>query len=444
MKLNKIVVFAFLIGAGSTNLFAQISQVPLEFIGTHLSIPVSTNGSETLNFIFDTGATGASIDSAVAEKIGITKENRQQVSMAGSGGAQLYQMALNQNLKFGTLAIKDLNLVLINFSSLSANLGQRLDGIIGYEILNQYVTQIDFDQKKLSFYNSIATVDTNGYTAIPFEFSRNINIPRFPVSIKLANGQTFTGKVMFDTGSAISLIVSTPFSKYHDFSSKLGQISLSTGRGLNAFTQDQLANIKSMSFNGFEFGEMGIRLTVNDKAEPKDGYLGILGIEVIKHFNVILDYAHKKIYLKPNKAYGSPFRIETGPGIYAEESKTFLEKNKHKSGVKVTTSGLQYKILKKGNGPLPTMGDRVSLHYKTTLIDGKKLWSTYDSNQPWVHHLDKALEGVKEAALMMPVGSKWMVYIPSNLAFGATGYDEVPGGAALIYELEVVKIENNQ
>jgi hypothetical protein len=441
MKLNKIVVIAFLIGTGSTNLIAQTAQVPFEFKGTHLSIPVKTKGSETLNFIFDTGATGASIDSASAEKLGVSKENRQTVSVAGSGGSQSYQMAVDQNISVGDLHVKKLNLVLMNFSSLSNDIGSRLDGIIGYEILNQYVTQIDFDRKKLLFFDQITAVDTTGYTGIPFEFSKNILIPRFPISVTLANGQTFTGKVMFDTGNAFSLIVSTPFSKYHDFSSKLGQTSLTSGRGVNAITQDQLANIKAMSFNGFNFGEMGIRLTVNDKAEPKDGYLGILGIEVIKRFNVILDYAHKKIYLKPNKSYGSPFKIEAGPGKYAEESKTFLEKNKNKPGVKMTPSGLQYKIIKKGNGPLPTMEDRVSLHYKTTLVDGQKLWSTYDTAKPWVHHLDKALEGVREAALMMPAGSKWMVYIPADLAFGAAGYDEVPGGAALIYELEVLKTE---
>lgn len=436
-----MLLIAFLIGVGSTTLTAQIAQIPFEFKGTHLSIQVKTKASENLNFIFDTGCTGASIDSAAAVKAGIGRENMQTVSVAGSGGEQSYQMALHQNLKMDNLEIKDLNLVLMNFSSLSNDIGSHLDGIIGYEILNQYVTQIDFDQKKLSFYDQIKSVDTTGYTGIPFEFSKNILIPRFPIAITLANGQTFKGKVMFDTGNAFSLIVSTPFSKYHDFNSKLGQTSLTSGRGINAITQDQLANIKSMSFNGFDFGEMGIRLTVNDKAEPKDGYLGILGMEVIKRFHVILDYANKKIYLKPNKAYHAPLKIEVSAGKFAEESKTFLEKNKNKSGVKVTPSGLQYKILKKGTGPLPTMEDRVSLHYKTTLVNGQKLWSTYDNNKPWVHHLDKALEGVREAALMMPEGSKWMVYIPSALGFGAAGYDEVPPAAALIYELEVIKVE---
>jgi len=423
----------------ATSLQAQIAKIPFETSGTHMYIKVQTGKSDTLRFVFDTGATGGTIDSAKAEKSGISKENRRPVLVAGSGGSKNYDMAVDQTLKLDKFEIKHVNLVLVNLTSLSTSTGLRLDGIVGYEILNQYVTQLDFDHKKLLLYDKITSVDTNGYTAIPFEFSKQIMIPRFPISITLANGDTFTGKVMFDTGNAFPLIVSTPFSKYHDFNSKLGATSITGGRGVNAVTQDQLATIKSMSFNGFAFGPMGIRLTVNDKAEPKDGYLGILGMEIIKRFNVILDYANKKIYLKPNKAYNEAFSQERPKENLEKESKAFLEKNKTAHDVKVTSSGLQYKIVRQGNGPVPAREDRVSLHFTARLTNGKKLWSTYDDNVPWKHHLDKTLDGVREAVLMMPAGSKWILYIPSSLAFGDAGYEEVPPDAALIYELEVLK-----
>lgn len=439
MKLKQNLLFAFFILGSTIGVKAQVAQIPFEFQGTHLFIKVQTRQSDSLRFVFDTGCTGATIDSAAAEKAGISKGNMRSVSVAGSGGSQIYPMALQQSLKLKGVEIKNVSLVLSSLTSLSAVLGSHIDGIVGYEVLSQYVTQLDFDHKKLSLYDRIKSVDTTGYTGIPFEFSKNILIPRFPVSVTLANGETFTGKVMFDTGNVFSLIVSTPFSKYHNFNSKLGETSMTGGRGMNAVTQDQLANIKSMSFNGFDFGAMGIRLTVNDKAEPKDGYLGILGIEIIKRFNVILDYANKKIYLKPNNLYHTPLKQELATGKIAEESEAFLAKNKTKSGVKVTSSGLQYKIIKEGKGPKPTMDERVSLNFTTTLVDGQKLWSTYDNNKPWVHRLDKTLPGVREAALMMPAGSKWMVYIPARLALGNEGDGEsVPAGAALIYELEVL------
>ena len=442
MKFKQILTLAVLIIGDTLLADAQIAQLPLKFNEKHLYIKLQTKQNDTLNFIFDTGATGATIDSTAAERMGIGKKDLQDASIAGSGGVQSYKMAVHQELKLdGGIKLKDLNLVIVNFASLSANLGSKIDGIIGYEILDQYVTKIDFDQKKIQLYGKINAIDTAGYTAIPFEFSKNIVIPRFPISVTLNNGETFTGKVMFDTGNAFSLIVSTPFSKYHDFNSKLGLTAITQGRGMNAITQDQLANIKAMSFAGFNFGSMSIRLTINDKAEPKDGYLGILGIEIIKRFNVILDYANKRIYLKPNSAYNDKLALETIDKNLNDESIIFLNKNRKRPGVKVTSTGLQYEIIKNGTGIKPTMDDRVSLNFSTKLFTGEKLWSTYDNKKPWVHHLDKALEGVREAALMMPVGSKWILYIPASLAFGAGGYEEVPPGAALIYEMEVLKIE---
>jgi|GEM_PF-5347344 len=442
MKLKRCLLIPLLLIIGCLNIKAQITQIPCTFQGKHLFIKVQTKQGDSLNFIFDTGATGASIDSATAERVGISKENRQNVSIAGSGGSQFYTMAVNQNLKVGSAELNNINLVLVNLSSLSAAVGSRIDGIIGYEILNNYVTQLDFDHKKLLLYDKIQTADTSGYTGIPFQFNKDVLIPRFPISIKLANGESFTGRAMFDTGNAFSLIVSTPFSKYHDFKSKIGETTQVQGRGMNAFTQDQIATIQSMSFNNFKFDQMAIRLTINDQAEPKDGYLGILGIEVIKHFNVILDYANKRIYLKPNKLYSTGFNMEGAKGKWAEESKAFLEKNKNKPGIKVTPTGLQYKVIKMGKGPKPTMEDKgkVSLHYAATLYNGQKLWSTYDDGKPWEHNMDKTFTGLREAALMMPAGSKWIIYMPASVAFGDSGFDRVPAGAAIIYELEVLEV----
>lgn len=426
----------------ASNLAAQEVKIPFQMIGPHLYIKVQTKNSDSLNFIFDTGATGGTIDSLTAEKAGISQLNRKTVSVAGSGGVKNYTMAENQSLRFKNLEVNNVNFVLADLNSLSADLGTKLDGIVGYEILNQYITKIDFDQKVISLSKDIKTIDTTGYTAIPFEFNKNVMIPRFPISITLDNGERFTGRVMFDTGNAFSLIVGTPFSKFHHFDEKLGPTSITFGRGMHATTQDKVANIKSMDFQGFNFGKMPIRLTINEKAEARDGYLGILGIEIIKRFNVILNYNTKKIYLKPNLMYRDAFNLAAfNRKTLDTASISFLERNKRKAGVNTTSSGLQFEILKQGEGPKPNMADKVALQFKTTLIDGTKLWSTYDDQKPWVHHLDKTIEGVREAVLMMPAGSKWRLYIPAELAFDESGFEQIPPGAALIYEIELLSKE---
>lgn len=442
MKLT--LLSAILVIAGISNLQAQVTKIPFESKGSHLYIKVQTGKSDSLNFIFDTGTTGAMIDSATAERIGISKENRHQVNVGGITGNQTNVMALNQSLKLGNVDLKGINLVLSDLSGLSKVLGRRLDGLVGYEVMNKYVTQIDFGQKQLLLFNEIKEADTTGYTGIPFEFNKGVMIPRFPITITLTNGERYTGRAMFDTGNAFSLLISAPYSKFHNLNAKLGESF--PAWGLNGSAPDHVAMIKSMSFNGFEFGNMTVRLTANEKAEPKDGYLGILGIEIIKRFNVILDYANKKIYLKPNASFNDPLTVEkpavTAPALssMAKESAAFLESNKSKPGIIQTASGLQYKVIKTGTGKKPAATDRVTLYYSLSLLNGKQLWKPFNAERPWIHHLDKALNGIKEAVLMMNAGSKWILYIPAELAFGTQGFEEVPPGAVIVCELEVKAI----
>lgn len=452
MNKNILKICSLLLVCASQLAHAQIAKMPFEFEGKHMYIKLTANNSDTLRFVFDTGATGASIDSTSAEKAGINKENRKKVEVAGSGGTQSYMMAFGQTFKLAGLEIKDVNPVLINFSDLTSATGVHLDGIMGYEILDKYVTQINFDTKQLSFYNRINEVDTTGYTGIPFEFSKGIMIPRFPISIQLSTGETFTGRVMFDSGAAFTLLISTPFNKFHHISEKLTNKVMSQGRGLNTISNEERGIIKSMNFNGFNFGNMAIALTVNNQAEPKDGYLGIIGIDIIKRFNVIVDYKNKKFYMKPNKAYNDPFNtvIETTKKVEnktlnsaptAAESNAFLEKNKSAKGVKVTSTGLQYQIIKQGKGVKPVLTDGVSVQYKMYYVNGK-LFSSTKPDTPWKHHIDKALPGMQEALTMMPVGSKWKLFIPATLAFGEEDYEDIPGGSALICEIELLKIVN--
>lgn len=289
---------------------AQLTKIPVEYNGKHIFIRVGVGSNDSLRFVFDTGATSASIDSLTAESAGIGKD-RQLIDAAGHGGVRQYVMALNQTFNLAGLKIEGVNPLLVDFSGLKST-GMKLDGIIGYELLSKYVTALNFDRKELSFYRSIREVDTAGYTGIPFEFNKGVLIPRFPATIKLKTGQTFTGRVMFDSGGFFTLLISTPFNKFHGISAKLPERTLKQSRGMSTISNEERATISKISFGGFELGEMPIDLTVNDQAEPKDGYLGMIGIEIINRFDIILDYTGKKIYMKPNKDYQRKFDFNVG------------------------------------------------------------------------------------------------------------------------------------
>lgn len=126
-----------------------------------------------------------------------------------------------------------------------------------------------------------------------------------------------------------------------------------------------------------------------------------------------------------------------------DAGKKFLAENKTKEGVQTTASGLQYKVIKMGDGPKPTSSDRVKCHYKGTLIDGKQFDSSIDRGEPAVFPVTGVIAGWTEVLQMMPVGSKWQVFIPSELGYGERGAGEDIGpNATLIFEIELLGIES--
>lgn len=125
-----------------------------------------------------------------------------------------------------------------------------------------------------------------------------------------------------------------------------------------------------------------------------------------------------------------------------KEGEAFLAANKSKQGVKVTESGLQYKVITMGNGPKPKPDQTVTVHYRGTTIDGTEFDSSYKRGQPAKFGVGQVIRGWTEAVQMMPVGSKWELYIPSELAYGERGAGGSIGpNATLIFEVELLSVE---
>ena len=131
--------------------------------------------------------------------------------------------------------------------------------------------------------------------------------------------------------------------------------------------------------------------------------------------------------------------------VEKQKGKEFLAKNKERKEVTETPSGLQYEILVKGNGPVPKREDTVSAHYKGALLNGKEFDNSYKRGEPLTIPVAGVIPGWTEALTMMPVGSKWKLYIPSSIGYGDYGTgQEIPGGSTLVFEVELLGIGNKK
>jgi FKBP-type peptidyl-prolyl cis-trans isomerase len=129
--------------------------------------------------------------------------------------------------------------------------------------------------------------------------------------------------------------------------------------------------------------------------------------------------------------------------VNKKEGEAFLAANKSKPGVVTLPSGLQYKILTAGTGPKPTATDSVNCNYRGTLIDGKEFDSSYKRGKPVTFPVTGVIKGWTEALQLMPVGSKWQLFIPSDLAYGDRGAGaDIGPGATLVFEVELISIED--
>lgn len=150
--------------------------------------------------------------------------------------------------------------------------------------------------------------------------------------------------------------------------------------------------------------------------------------EAMNMLNSAVDRAHHELEAA-NKAKGEAFLAENGK----------------KKGVVTTASGLQYKVITKGNGVIPTKDDKVKVHYEGKTIDGKVFDSSYKRNEPTTFGVTQVIKGWTEALCLMPAGSKWEVYIPSELAYGERGAGEdIQANETLIFTIELIDVEKKE
>lgn len=186
----------------------------------------------------------------------------------------------------------------------------------------------------------------------------------------------------------------------------------------------------------------GVNKQISDSAEIliKDRFIqgfkdGLLGANMY----ISMDSTQKIV--SKQAAYYQKVKLEKKYGANRAAGETFLKLNAKKDSVKTTPSGLQYKIIKAGTGEIPQPTHKVKAHYEGRLIDGTIFDSSYQRGKPMTFSCGQVIKGWTEALTMMPVGSKWELYIPQELGYGAREQEKIPPFSTLVFTVELLGIE---
>jgi len=254
------------------------------------------------------------------------------------------------------------------------------------------------------------------------------------------------------TGLAISVLISSnvwaqqsPAAKPQTSTTKAQQTPAKTGQASAAKSQNVLVLKTQKDKFSYALG-MNVGASLHRQSVPVDPAILLRGLKDA--------LAGGKMLLTEDEARAVMMAVQTDVRMKQQqqmqqaeqanlkEGEAFLAANKSKDGVVTLPSGLQYKILQQGTGPMPTANDSVVCNYRGTLINGKEFDSSYKRGQPATFPVSGVIKGWTEALQLMPVGSKWQLFIPAALAYGDRGAGaDIGPGATLIFEVELLSIE---
>ena len=180
---------------------------------------------------------------------------------------------------------------------------------------------------------------------------------------------------------------------------------------------------------------------VNDSVDVLNKALFVQGfLDGITASNMTISMDSVQTIVRKQMEYYHKVKMEKKYGANRIAGEEFLKKNAKADSIQTTASGLQYKIITKGTGEIPQATDKVKVNYEGHLIDGTEFDSSYKRNQPATFAANQVIKGWTEALTMMPVGSKWMLYIPQQLAYGDREQGKIPPFSTLIFTVELLEI----
>jgi hypothetical protein len=280
------------------------------------------NFPDTLNFILDTGSGGISLDSATTSWLKL-KLDPSDKTIRGLGGIRNVKFYNNASLRLPGLTVDSLNFHVNDYDILTAVYGIKIDGIIGYSFLNRYIVYINYDSSRIDvFSKGEYKYKRGGHTLHPLINSLPIQ------SLKIKDRATFTNRFYFDTGAGLCFLLSNDYAKDSAvLETKRRQPVLTQAEGLGGKMLMQLTTIREVRIGPYRFRKVPTFIfddEYNVTSYPNLG--GLIGNDLLRRFNVTINYDKREIHLMPNSHFNDPFDYAyTGLGIYYVDGRVIVE-----------------------------------------------------------------------------------------------------------------------
>lgn len=294
--------------------FAQMTGGVIIMQGRFDSFP------DTLNFILDTGSGGISLDSTTADYFGLKGEPSNR-TIRGIAGIRNVSFLNNKKLHLPGITVDNLNFHINDYSILTAVYGEKIDGIIGYSVFSRYIIKIDYDSSKIEFWTRGSfKYPRGGYLLRPL-------INTIPIQqARVKDGKTITARFLYDMGAGLNMMLSTDFLKDSALLSRKRKLFAKEAEGLGGKIDMHMTVIKEVKLGPYKFRNVPIYVfddTYNITSYPFLG--GLIGNDLLRRFNVVLNYDRRDIYLMPNSHYNEPFDYSyTGIELYYIDGKIII------------------------------------------------------------------------------------------------------------------------
>ena len=260
------------------------------------------NFPDSLNFILDTGSGGISLDSLTAVYFGIKPEPSSR-TIRGIGGIKSVSFLYNQQLHLNGLTVDSLNFHVNNYEMLTSVYGEKIDGIIGYSFLSRYIVKIDYDSLQLEVWSPGSIKYPRG------GFLFRPNITTLPVNTaRIKDAEIVSSRFLYDIGAGLCIMLSTDFVKDSSLLHRKRKLYVKQAEGLGGKIDMHITAIKEFKLGPYRFKNVPVYVfedTYNITSYPYLG--GLIGNDLLRRFNCILNYGSRQFYIVPNSHFNAPF-----------------------------------------------------------------------------------------------------------------------------------------